>query len=811
MKKDNLSSVQCEDNENLIDEKKTHCQYLKSISFFKRPINNVLPDSTVDIVDIYNLIRGDEYKDITHQLRSIEDKNEAREFKAKKFDYVCFAGVFEKRSSGCLTRNSELIVIDLDDLNDVQITKELLRNDPKLETVLLFTSPSGNGLKWVVSINLAEATHLEYFIGIQNYLNRTYGIEVDSSGKDIARACFLSHDSEVVINRGKQKPEKEFNPLIWQNEKNKLLPHYNLNCQEEDVDKLIEIIEASKIDITQGYENWMKIGYALVDLLGEGGRTFFHRISQFNSKYDGQECNDFYDRMLKSNGSGITINSLFWLAKENGIVINSSMNNGNKSTKKPYLKENSPSKTFPVNIFPSTIAEFVKKSAEAINCPEEFIAVPMLSCFAMAMSNKRVVEIKKDWREFAILYAAIVSRPGTKKSPAMNKAILPLKRLQNEFLATYSKEKGIYENACHEFESEFKRWKSLNKTERLNAEMPIKPKAPIMKQFITSDATMEAINELMINNSSGVLCYMDELAGWIKGMNQYKSGGGNELEVWLKLWSAILQIINRKGKEPIFANNPFVNVFGGIQPEVLDVFSGKDNGLIDRILFAFPEEIAPMITDLEVSEDLDDKLISVFNRLYKAHFREDVQVDEPEVTKFSFEAYKQFKDYVNNKLYKEMVSYQMPYYLRGAWAKFPGYIARFALIIQGMNFGENRKKLNEIDLDSLNKAIELTEYFMDNAKKVYARLNASKVDRKVELAERWINRNGGKASLREIYTHKVAGCKNTKQAKSLFEEMTSRELGTMSEYYPEGGGRATFVFELDDKVCNPKESSYNFD
>ena len=429
----------------------------------------------------------------------------------------------------------------------------------------------------------------------------------------------------------------------------------------------------------------------------------------------------------------------------------------------------------------------------------------------MAMSNRRVVELKKDWREFAILYAAIVSRPGTKKSPALNKAILPLKRLQDEFSALYQKDKEKYQKECEEFESKFMGWKSLNKSERLDADIPIKPNSPNVKQLITSDATMEAITELMINNSSGVLCYMDELAGWIKGMNQYKSGGGNELEMWLKLWSAIFQIINRKGKDPIFANNPFVNVLGGIQPEVLDIFSGKDNGLIDRILFAYPEEIAPMITDIEVSAVLDEQLISVFNRLFNAHFKEEEKSTEPEISRFSPAAYNKFKEYVNNTLYKEMVSYQMPYYLRGAWAKFPGYIARFALIIQGMNYSENKKTLEEIDLDSLNKAIQITEYFMWNAKKVYARLNASKIDRKVELAERWINKNGGRASLREIYTHKVAGCKNTNQAKSLFDEMLARELGIMHEYYPNGGGRATFIFVLDDKVSNPMESNYNFD
>ncbi|PXY01642.1 hypothetical protein DF185_09235 [Marinifilum breve] len=807
MKNSNSYSSHSEDNENLIDVEICHQKESKTISFFKRPIQNIKSNQFISIRDVYKLIKKPNYEEITSMLRKIKDPAEARNFKASQFDYVCFSGVFEKRSSESIIEYSGLLVIDLDHLNDVKAIKDLLCQDANIETVLLFTSPSGDGLKWVVRIDLEKATHNEYFIGIRNYLKSTYGIEIDGSGKDIARACFLPHDDDVFFNSD-ETTLKNFDPGKWQDQFKGKIIEYDFYSTNNDVEKLIDTLESSSMDITQGYDNWRTIAFALIDRFGEGGRKYFHRISRLHSEYIAEDCDLNFDKFLHSKGTGISIKSLFWLAKNHGVTISNSSLNVSKKDKRSSFNELVP-KSFPIDVFPKTIAEFVRKSAESINCPEEFIAVPMLSCFAMAMSNKRVVELKKDWREFAIFYAAIVSRPGTKKSPALNKGTLPLRKLQDEFSAQYLKDKEKYEKENEEFEKEFQNWKSLAKSERLNVELPIKPKEPSLKQLMTSDATMEAITEMMINNHSGVLCYMDELAGWIKGMNQYKSGGGNELEMWLKLWSAIFQIINRKGKEPVFAKNPFVNVLGGIQPEVLDIFTGKDNGLIDRILFSFPDEIAPMITDIEVPKELDDKLISVFNRLYSAHFTRDEYPNEPQVTKFTPEAYSEFKDYVNNKIYKEMMSFEMPYYLRGAWAKFPGYIARFALVIQGMHFGEERKALEQIDLDSLNKAIELTEYFMENAKKVYARLNSSKTDRKIELAERWINRNGGKASLRDIYNNKVAGCKNMKQAKSLFEEMVSRELGVMNEHCPKGA-RATIIFVLDDKVSNPREKNYNF-
>ncbi len=73
-------------------------------------------------------------------------------------------------------------------------------NDEYFETELLFVSPSGDGLKWIISIDITEATHQNFFQAIANYIKEVYQLEVDKSGKDISRACFLPHDPEVYIN-----------------------------------------------------------------------------------------------------------------------------------------------------------------------------------------------------------------------------------------------------------------------------------------------------------------------------------------------------------------------------------------------------------------------------------------------------------------------------------------------------------------------------------------------------------------------------------------------------------------------------------
>jgi hypothetical protein len=93
-----------------------------------------------------------------------------------------------------------MLCVDFDHLNSVETLFNCLLNDDYFDTLLLFRSPSGDGLKWIIPIDVTQATHANYFLSVSNYLKATYNVETDKSGKDISRACFLPHDSEAFIN-----------------------------------------------------------------------------------------------------------------------------------------------------------------------------------------------------------------------------------------------------------------------------------------------------------------------------------------------------------------------------------------------------------------------------------------------------------------------------------------------------------------------------------------------------------------------------------------------------------------------------------
>ena len=171
--------------------------------FYRAPITNVQSRTTMSIKQVYQYITSLEPMERTHRLRTIKDEKEAKKFKAQNFDFVLFSGTFRQRKADALIEHSGLICADVDHVGNARqlwALRERLLQDSYFETQLLFTSPSGDGLKWVVGLDTEERDHLSWFLALQNYVRHTYGVEIDKACKDVCRACFLPHDASCYVN-----------------------------------------------------------------------------------------------------------------------------------------------------------------------------------------------------------------------------------------------------------------------------------------------------------------------------------------------------------------------------------------------------------------------------------------------------------------------------------------------------------------------------------------------------------------------------------------------------------------------------------
>lgn len=186
---------------------------MKRFSFFRAPVSNVVPHKTVGIEQIYNVIRGDYYRAATEELRRLIQEErvtqrDVQRFKSRNFDYATFSGEFSRRCEDALLAHSGLLCLDFDHISQWQGGGHLqgvyglryaLMHDASVDTALLFRSPGGDGLKWVVPIDLEQGTHADWFEVLSYYVSRNYGVEPDPSGRDIARACYLPWDPDAMI------------------------------------------------------------------------------------------------------------------------------------------------------------------------------------------------------------------------------------------------------------------------------------------------------------------------------------------------------------------------------------------------------------------------------------------------------------------------------------------------------------------------------------------------------------------------------------------------------------------------------------
>lgn len=169
-------------------------------SLFDAPITNTTPSSEVHLKDIYAILTSEKAANATRTLRGITENHQKRMYKATHFQYATFSGTFTTRSDSALKQHSGLICIDFDHLQHRDIIRARLLEDEYFDTQLLFTSPSGDGIKWIIPIDILTNTHADWFRAISAYVQQTYGIEADRSGKDISRACFLPFDPDAYLN-----------------------------------------------------------------------------------------------------------------------------------------------------------------------------------------------------------------------------------------------------------------------------------------------------------------------------------------------------------------------------------------------------------------------------------------------------------------------------------------------------------------------------------------------------------------------------------------------------------------------------------
>lgn len=265
---------------------------------------------------------------LIQQIRMTEDKTERTRLKSHLPCATISAICPDGRKTDDAFEHTGLICIDIDGQDNpgfgsgTELKAEVC-NVAEVEYCSL--SASGNGCFAIFKLS-NPGNHLGHFVALQRLFKSRLGIVIDGQCKDVKRLRFATFDAEPYINPNAdvfriidmanksaintKTANPALTPRAWKD---------NMETTVEKVAQLTAEVVSRRIDLTDGYSNWVEIGMALADL-GEAGREFFHAVSSVYPGYDHAKANVKFTNLLRTTRK-VTIGTFFHQCEAHGITL----------------------------------------------------------------------------------------------------------------------------------------------------------------------------------------------------------------------------------------------------------------------------------------------------------------------------------------------------------------------------------------------------------------------------------------------------------------------------------------------------------
>jgi hypothetical protein len=376
---------------------------------------------------------------------------------------------------------------------------------------------------------------------------------------------------------------------------------------------------------------------------------------------------------------------------------------------------------FPLHVLPTPVQRYVTAAAACTAVPVEMVAGPFLAYTGGLIGNRLALRMKPTWSAFPGLVVAVVAPPGSAKTPALNAASEPLRKLQTRAGVAYHERVAKYEQAMAQ-------WKSTGKAN--GDPRPNEPKP--LRHYRTTDITVEGL-AVLLEQFPGIVVDRDELSGWVGALDRYANGKGSDKQFYLSLYSNTEIKVDRKSSPTIYCPSPVASIVGGIQPDLVTTLhspDGKRDGFVERILPIVPDcAPAPWSWETGLSHEVLQGVLGLYTKLdylpYVDLGAEDRRIEvalSPEV-KVIWEAW-----YNQNHL--EWIPDAAPL-AAGFYSKLETYVPRFALILHALHhpptpFDAPNRTLNRVlSAEQMLGAIDLAEFFRAHIHRFIALLGSN--------------------------------------------------------------------------------------
>ena len=380
----------------------------------------------------------------------------------------------------------------------------------------------------------------------------------------MSKKIFFAQDWENVPSEIQQKDMPSITPLY--------------NKVEEDVEHFVREIEQRAIDITPNYKDWVELGFALVDGLGENGREYYHRISRFYPNYQREETDKQYTHCLQSKGQGITIRSFFHLANQAGISLApfnkehlSILPNIQNGKTGKWIKSEEELPAFPECVFehlPPFLNEVVNNSISLDD--RDTILIGAIVCLSVCFHN--ICGVYDERIVYPNLYLFVVADAG------MGKGALTLCR---ELVAPINR--NLHE-LSKRLEQEYKEAMNTYIKGKKDGGMTMPTEPPMRMLVIPANSSASSFLKILGDNDGIGLLFESEGDTLSQTL---KSDYGNYSDVLRKAFHhELVSLSRRKDREYCEVSNPRVSVaLAGTPEQVRKLIPDAENGLMSRFCF----------------------------------------------------------------------------------------------------------------------------------------------------------------------------------------------------------------------------------
>ena len=444
---------------------------------------------------------------------------------------------------------------------------------------------------------------------------------------------------------------KTFNPQDWLNQptpqpKVTEQQTFNTYSQIDEVERIIQSIEANRTDITSSYSDWVNIGFAFADEFGENGRNLFHRVSQFYPNYSATECDKQFDNCLKSKGHGVSLKTFFYLAKDAGIDIAppraekqdkhtfkiEKLNDSQSDRQQPEKQEPEQMPTFPDSLFPE-LPEFLQKVVAVATSNEERDILLLGSLGAISACLPKVSGIYDGKRVFPNLFLFITAQASAGKGRLVHCRQL-VNPIHKELREQAKLHKQHYELEMAEYNSK--------KGKEDGIEKPAKP--PEKMLFIPANNSSTGAYQLLGDSDGRGLIFEtegDTLA------HAFKSDYGNYSDGFRKAFHhETISYYRRTDREFVDIESPCLStVLSGTPKQVSALIPNAENGLFSRFIFYFMN-VRPVWKNVFASQTdngLDDYFEALGNEFYELY--KFIMQDEPRQFYLTADQQEQFNQF----------------------------------------------------------------------------------------------------------------------------------------------------------------------